>query len=274
MPPPLPISVPIIASNEARNLPRLLASVQGWVAEIVVVLNNTTDNSAEIARSYGARVETSAWLGYRDTKNHSLGLVTQPWVLALDADEEVSTALKADILNFFSSGQSEYFTGARFPRKVWFLGRWITHGDWYPDLSLRLFKHSAGKWAGSAEHDSIQLEGPVTRLKGDLYHFSNPTISSHVQKMVVFSDYFLKRQLDAGKKASILQIICRPAWRFLRAYIIRAGFLDGFPGLYIAFSTAFSTFIRYTRLYEHLNTREAPTATVHRPPTRPNSDSK
>jgi glycosyltransferase involved in cell wall biosynthesis len=253
MPAPLPISVPIIASNEARNLPRLLASVHGWVAEIVVVLNNTTDNSAEIARSYGARVETSSWLGYRDTKNLALGFVTQPWVLALDADEEVSPALKANILNFFGSTQADSFAGARFPRKVWFLGRWITHGDWYPDLSLRLFKHSAGKWAGSAEHDSIQLEGPVTRLEGDLYHFSNPTISSHVQKMVVFSDYFLKRQLEAGKnEASLLQIISRPAWRFFRAYILRAGFLDGFPGLYIAFSTAFSTFIRYCRLYEHV----------------------
>ena len=246
----LPISVPIIACNEARNLPRVLGSVHEWVSEIVVVLNNTSDDSEVIARGFGARIEHHAWLGYRDTKNAALGFVTQPWVLALDADEEVSPALREEIFTFFR-GDDSRFAGASFPRKVFFLGRWIMHGDWYPDRSLRLFRHDAARWAGSPEHDKVDIKGEVKKLSADLYHFSNPTISSHVGKINTFADYFLQRQIKDGKRWSGWQTVSRPVWRFFRAYILRRGFMDGFPGFYIAYATAFATFIRYSRLYEY-----------------------
>jgi glycosyltransferase involved in cell wall biosynthesis len=248
---PLPISVPIIASNEAARLPRVLASVAGWVSEIVVVLNNSTDESEAIARSFGARIERSAWLGYRDTKNIALGCVSQPWVLALDSDEEVSPALRAAIAEFFRRGDDQRFVGARFPRKVWFLGRWITHGDWYPDLSLRLFRREGTRWGGSPEHDKIELAGPVARLEGDLYHFSFPSITSFVGKINVFADYFLRRQIDAKKKFSAPNAAFRAFWRFFRCYIVRGGFLDGFPGFFIAAGVGFGALVRYSRLFEH-----------------------
>lgn len=246
----LPISVPIVARNEANNLPRVLGSVQGWVSEIVVVLNNSTDDSETIARRFGARIEHHVWLGYRDTKNAALTFVTQPWVLALDADEEVSPALREEIFGFFQHDAAR-FAGASFPRKVFFLGRWITHGDWYPDRSLRLFRHDSARWGGSPEHDKVEITGPVKQLSADLYHFSNPNISSHVGKINVFADYFLQRQIERGKRWSAWETVTRPAWRFFRAYIVRRGFLDGFPGFYIACATAFAAFIRYSRLYEY-----------------------
>ena len=142
----LPISVVIVARNEARNLPRCLESVQGWVAEIVVVLNDTTDDSEVVAERHGAVVFETEWRGFRDTKNWALAHASQPWALALDADEEVSPALQADLKAFFSRGDQERFVGARFPRKVWFIDRWITHGDWYPDLSLRLLRRDRTRW--------------------------------------------------------------------------------------------------------------------------------
>jgi glycosyltransferase involved in cell wall biosynthesis len=135
---PLPISVVIVARNEAQTLPRCLASVQGWVAEILVVLNHTTDDSATVAARLGATVLQTEWRGFRDTKNWALDRAAQPWALCLDADEEVSPALQVAITAFFARGDRDAFAGARFPRKVWFIDRWITHGDWYPDLSLRL----------------------------------------------------------------------------------------------------------------------------------------
>ena len=248
---PLPVSVCIVACNEAANLPRLLRSVVGWVSEIVVVLNNTTDESEAIARSFGARVEHHAWLGYRDTKNAALGFVKQPWVLALDSDEEVSRALQAQIVQFFQNGEDACFDGVRFPRKTWFLGRWIKHGDWYPDRQLRLFLHDSAHWGGSPEHDKIELSGKCHELTAELHHFSNPTIASHVGKINVFSDYFLRRQLERGSAWSVTAAVTRPVWRFLRAYFLRLGFLDGFPGLFIAASTAYAAFVRYSRLYEH-----------------------
>jgi len=100
---PLPLSVAIIAKNEAQNLPRCLASVQGWVGEMVVVLNDTTDESEALAREAGAHVHHRPWLNYRDNKNAALDLTTQPWVLAIDADEEVSPALRASIVRRYGS---------------------------------------------------------------------------------------------------------------------------------------------------------------------------
>ncbi len=260
MKPPLPISVCIVASNEAVNLPRLLGSVAGWVSEIVVVLNNTTDASEAIALGYGARVERHEWLGYRDTKNAALGFVTQPWVLALDADEEVSEALRVEIGAFFENHLDQRYAGVRFPRRSWFLGSWIRHGDWYPDRQLRLFRQDSARWSGSPEHDKIELKGDCHEMKADMYHFSNPTIASHVGKINVFSDYFLKRQLERNARWSVAGAVFRSVWRFVRAYVFRLGFLDGFPGLFIAASTAYATFVRYSRLYEHLHNCPAPSA--------------
>ena len=253
----LPIAVSMIARNEASNLPRSLGSVAGWVQEIVVVVNDCTDGTEDVARGYGARVVQHSWEGYRDQKRFALAQVTAPWVLALDADEEVSEALKADIFRFFQ-GEHERCDGAMFPRKVWFLGRWITHGDWYPDWSLRLFRQGKGSWSGSPEHDKILLVGKAARLNGDLLHYSNPTLNSHVEKITVFGDYFLQRQIEKGRKWSLLESLIRPWWRFFRAYVLRMGFLDGFPGYYIAKATAFAAFVRYSRLYEHNVTSSKP----------------
>lgn len=251
------LSVVIVAKNEAHNLPRCLASVQGWVAEIVVALNDTTDNSAEIARAHGARVHALPWQGFRDTKNAALNLATHNWVLALDADEEVSSPLRTDLTVFFHRPDRENFAGARFPRKVWFIDRWITHGDWYPDYSLRLFRRDRARWGGDEfVHEKVVITGPVATLQWDLHHYSFPTLSSHVAKINPFAELFVQQQRARGKTFSIGAAIFRPAWRFFRAYVLRAGFLDGYPGFYIAWATAFGAFVRYSRLYEEENRRE------------------
>lgn len=246
----LPIAVSMTARNEARNLPRSLGSVRDWVQEIVVVVNDCTDGTEDVAHSFGARVIEHPWQGYRDQKRFALSQVTSPWVLALDADEEVSDELCKQIRRFFQRDH-EHYAGAMFPRKVWFMGRWIIHGDWYPDWSLRLFRNGCGQWEGSPEHDKIVLQGEFCRLRADLHHYSNPTLVSHVDKIGVFSDYFLQQQIARGRRWSVLETIFRPWWRFFRAYILRRGFLDGYPGYYIAKATAFATLVRYSRLYEH-----------------------
>lgn len=248
---PLPISVSIIARNEAHNLPRCLASVRGWVADIAIVINNCTDNTAGVAREHGAVVFETEWRGYRDTKNWALDRCTQPWALCLDADEEVSPALRAEIAAFFARGDDRKFHAARFPRKVWFIDRWITHGDWYPDHNTRLVNRAHCRWGGDPfVHEHMQVDGAVATLRGDLHHYSFPTLSSHVAKINPFADLFVKQQEAKGGRFSVAAAIFRPAWRFFRAYVLRAGFLDGFPGFYIAWATAFGAFVRYSRLYE------------------------
>jgi glycosyltransferase involved in cell wall biosynthesis len=225
--------------------------VQGWVSEIVVLLNDTTDDSAAIAGRHGARVVEAEWLGFRETKNSALAKATQPWVLSLDADEEVSSALRDEIIRFFSErGGSTRFAGADFPRKSWFLGRWITHGDWYPDRCLRLFRADAGRWGGDPAHTHVLVQGQVDHLHSDMHHYSYPTLPDQIWKMSRQSDDFLRYQSVVGRRWSLGHALFRPTWRFLRAYVLRCGFLDGYPGFYIAASTAFGTLLRYSRLYE------------------------
>lgn len=254
---PLPLSVVIVARNEAQTLPRCLASVQGWVAEIVVVLNATTDASATVAEKFGAVVSQAEWRGFRDTKNLALDRATQPWALCLDADEEVSPALRADLAAFFTRNDRDTFAGARFPRKVWFIDRWITHGDWYPDLSLRLIRRAQARWGGDEfVHEKMECAGPVATLRGDLHHYSFPTLASQIAKINPFADLFVRQHQARGTKFSLPAAVFRPSWRFFRAYFLKLGFLDGFPGFYIAWATAFGAFVRYSRLYEAENRRE------------------
>lgn len=253
----IPLSVVIVARNEAGNLPRCLASIQGWVAEIIVALNDTTDASESIARAAGAQVHHLPWQGYRDTKNAALALAAHNWVLSLDADEEVSAALREEIIALF--GDADQYSGARFPRKVWFIDRWITHGDWYPDHCLRLFRRDRARWGGDAfVHEKVECEGDVATLRADLHHYSFPTLSSHVAKINPFADLFLRQQQACGTRFSPAAAVCRPAWRFFRAYFLRRGFLDGFPGFYIAWATAFGALVRYSRLYEAEHHHEPP----------------
>jgi glycosyltransferase involved in cell wall biosynthesis len=260
-PPVLPLSVVIVARNEAQNLACCLASVRGWVAEIVVALNETTDTSAAVARRFGARVEQQPWCGYRDTKNAALALATHDWVLSLDADEEVSPALRDTIAGFFRRADHDHFAGARFPRKVWFIDRWITHGDWYPDYGVRLFDRRRARWAGDKfVHERIECDGPIATLPGDLHHFSFPTLAGHVAKITPFADLFVQQQQARGTRFSVGAAVFRPGWRFFRAYVLKRGFLDGYPGFYIATATAFGVFVRHSRLYEAENKSRPPIA--------------
>lgn len=248
----------MITRNEAANLGRCLDSVAGLAAETVVMDSGSTDGTRDIALAHGVRWVHQDWLGYRDQKQAALLLCTQPWVLALDADEEVSPEMRAEIVDFLKT-RAESHDGASFPRKVWFLGRWITHGDWYPDRKLRLVRRAVAKWGGSPEHDKLEVPGAVQTCRGDLHHFSFPSMARYVEKINIFAEEYLKRQLAAGQTWSLAETLFRPAWRFVRAYILRRGFMDGFPGLWIAWSTAYQTFVRHSRLYEHSH-RGAPPA--------------
>jgi glycosyltransferase involved in cell wall biosynthesis len=252
----LPISVCIISGAEVSRIGKCLESVAPWTSEIVVVLNSEVqDGTDAIAVSYGAKIHRHPWQGFREQKNLALSHATLPWVLALDADEDISAELRESIVRFFEDGSRQRYAGASFSRKVWFLGRWITHGDWYPDRVLRLFQREKGKWAGTAEHCAVEVQGARAILAGDLLHYTNPNISSYVDKINYFADLYLQRQLAEEARWSAPAAVFRASWRFVRAYFIRLGFLDGYPGFFIAASTAYSTLVRHSRLYEHLRSR-------------------
>lgn len=248
----LPVSLIIIARNEERNLPRCLDSAAPWVSEIIGVINDCTDKTREILESYGAKVYEHDWDGYTNQKKFALAQTTQPWILSLDADEQISPCLARSIQEFFEKDNEQY-NGAYWARKTWFLKKWIKHGDWYPDYVVRLFKKDKGHFSGGRVHEKIILDGTTKKLKGNLLHYSFENIGHMNNKLYGYGDAFLKDKVEKGEsKFSASGTILRALWRFLRCYFIRLGFLDGYPGFYISFNQAFYTLFRYTHLYEYI----------------------
>lgn len=246
----LPISVCIISGAEVHRIGQTLESVASWTSEIVVVLNEDVhDGTEEVAQRFGAKVFREPWKGFIGQKNSATEKSAGPWLLNLDADEIVSPELAAEICHVV--GQTDGPRAAyEFPRCTFYCGRWIRHGDWYPDRVLRLYRKEAAHWAGEEPHAHLEVRGRVGRLRSDLLHLSNESIARQIAKIAPYHSDFVKRRLAAGKSSGFFELAVRPPWRFLRAYFLRLGFLDGWPGFYIAALSAFSTLTRNAMVSE------------------------
>ena len=248
----LPISVCMVSSAEAHRIGKALESVVDWVHEIVVVLDDRTDDGTEqvIAR-HGGKVFREAWKGFIGQKNSAAEKCSQPWLLNLDADEVVSDPLREELRALFSNPDKLNAHAAyKFPRCTFYCGRWIRHGDWYPDRVLRLWRKAGARWAGVEPHAKLEVHGSIGRLRSDLLHASNESIARHVAKIIPYQEGFVRARLERGQSTGFFELGIRPLWRFVRAYFIRLGFLDGWPGLYIAGLNAFSTLTRYSLVKE------------------------
>ena len=247
---PLSISVCTISGPEAAKIGRALDSVAGWTLERIVVLNQEVqDGTEEIARAHGATVYREPWKGYIAQKNSAAAKARGDWLLDLDADEAVSPELKTEIQEALRDADAE-ITALNVPRLSWYCGRWIRHGDWYPDRQTRIWRRGNARWGGVDPHAILQVDGSVRKLNGNLHHYSRESINAHLLKLIPFSDEFVRQQGSDASDPGVLQMAARPFWRFFRAYILRLGFLDGWPGYYIAAHTAFSTLVRYAKLRE------------------------
>ena len=248
----LPVSVCMIAGNEAHRIRRALESVAGWTSEIIVVINQETNDGTDgIAAEFGAKVHREPWKGHIAQKNSAAAKAAQPWLLGLDADEEVSPGLRAEIRGLFSEPARLAASAAfNFPRCTFYCGRWIRHGDWYPDRKTRLWRRGEAAWGGMDPHDRLIVQGRVGRLRCDLHHFSNDSVNAHIQKIIPFTDVFVRQNPQARAGSQLAGLMIRPAWRFVRAYFVRLGFLDGWQGLFIAWLNAFSTASKYAKLRE------------------------
>jgi glycosyltransferase involved in cell wall biosynthesis len=246
----LPLSVCMIAGNEAHRIRRALASVSGWASEIILVLNEeVADGTDKIALEFGARIFREPWKGFVGQKNSAAEKCSQPWLLNLDADEVVTPELQKEIAALVTSSSSLH-AAYEFPRCTFYCARWIRHGDWYPDRVLRLWRRETGRWAGQEPHARLEINGTIGRLRSDLSHFSAETINHQIIKTMNYADDFARNCAREGKNVTFLDLLLRPVWRFWRAYLFRLGFLDGWQGFAIAWLTAFYTFLRYIRVRE------------------------
>lgn len=240
------LSVILITRNEAARLSECLASVT-FADEIVIVDHGSSDGTPALARALGARViETEDWPGFGPQKNRALAQARGDWVLSIDADERLTPELAESIRGALIQPQHDAY---EFNRRSRYCGQWIRHSGWYPDRVTRLFRRERGAFSNALVHESVQVEGRVGHLSGDLLHHSFDDFESVLDKVNRYSSLGAKSLAERGKQASFGKALRHGLWAFVRTYVIRCGFLDGRMGFALAVSNAEGTYYRYLKLW-------------------------
>jgi glycosyltransferase involved in cell wall biosynthesis len=288
---PVTLSVVLITYNEESNLARTLESVQPLVrdgaGEIIVVDSGSTDRTVEIAKSFGATVFVEAWKGYAAQKNSAIERATGDWILSLDADEEVDSALAREVSWLLSAAPTwqkhgipsgddpdskelrdrdleiglneENLTGFLIPRKNYFLGRWIKYGGFWPDSKLRLFRRGTGTFQeDQTVHETVKLTGIESAVQhGSLLHHSYPTLSDYIEHMNRYSSLGAEMLAAKGRaRFSTMSIVLRPWLTFFYNYFLRLGFLDGREGLLLHLYHAVYVSWKYAKAWESARARK------------------
>ncbi len=240
----LNLSAVIITLNVEQSIARCLQSVT-FANEIIVVDSGSTDKTCEIARTFGARVIHQDWLGYGAQKQYAVEQASHDWVLCLDADEWVSKDLSAAIQSELQKPQNQAY---RFPRCNRFLGRWLRHGEGYPDYNLRLYNRQSAAWTQDPVHEHVVTDVEVGRLDGDLMHESEEGLERYLQKQNRYTTLQAQVLFEQGRQASLSKLLFSPVIRFIKFYIIRSGWRDGVPGLIHISIGCINTFIKNAKL--------------------------
>jgi len=240
----MPISAVIITLNAASQLEGCLKSI-AFADEIVVVDSGSTDGTVELAARLGARVLQKGWLGFGAQKNFAVEAARNDWVLCVDADERVSESLREHILAELKAPRGLVYA---MPRRNRFLGRWLRHGEGYPDWSVRLFHRLHAHWRDDPVHEKVISSASVLKLAGDLLHDSAETLEKYLDKQNRYTSLQAQSLRAAGRRGSIAHLVLSPLLRFLKFYVLRLGFLDGVPGLVHVAIGCMNSFNKYAKL--------------------------
>lgn len=247
------LSVIIITKNEAELIGQCLESVK-WADEIIVVDSGSTDETVDICRRYTDKVVVTDWPGFGPQKNRALAMATGNWVLSIDADEQITPELAREIQSSIASTAHQVFT---LPRLSSFMGRYIRHGDWWPDQIARLFLRDQCKFSDDLVHERLIHPKPAGKLANLMLHQSTRSIEQLLAKTNSYTSSGAKRIHANGKKSSLPKAIAHGIWAFIRGYFFKRGFLDGKEGLIIAISVAEGSFYKYVKA-SYLGTKTAP----------------
>ena len=249
----LPLSVVLVVQDAAALLPACLASV-AFADDVVVVDSGSSDGTAECAVRHGARVVQRDWMGFGLQKQFAVGQARNDWVLCLDADERVSPELDRSIRAALEAPVSPVY---RMRRRNRFLGRWLKHGEGYPDWSTRLFDRKNAAWSDDPVHEKVLYAVTPGTLSGDLLHESAEDLAKYFQKQNRYSTIAAQQLFERGHRAGALQLILSPLVRFTKFYLLRLGFLDGVPGLVHTTVGCLASYMKYAKLIELNRTRAA-----------------
>jgi len=230
------LSIVIITKNEEKFIFDALKSAV-FADEVVILDSGSEDQTCNIAKKIGARVEQQAWLGFGAQKNKAVELADNDWVFVLDADERITPELRDEIISTLKNPQ---FDGYRIARLNNFFGKYIKTCGLYPDYSIRLFNKNKGKFNDVAVHESVQINGRVLSLKNHMIHLAYETIDEFKVKQKRYASL-------SHKKRNRLKALISPVWTFFKLYFIKLGFLDGWRGFTIAKLYAQYTFWKYIK---------------------------
>ncbi|TGL57367.1 glycosyltransferase family 2 protein [Leptospira ognonensis] len=247
------LSVAIITFNEEKNILDCIHSVESFADEIIILDSFSTDKTKELASSISkVKFFENPFYGHVEQKNLAISHCKNEWILSLDADERADNVLQTEIINFLSNSEDESTQGFQIARLTYHLGRWIRHSGWYPQRRYRLFKKQSAKWVGENPHDFIEITDSKfgKTMKGNILHYSFSDFSHQLTTINQFSSIVAFSRFSKGQRFSLIKSILKPLGKFVEIYVFKFGFLDGIPGLYIALSSSFSTFLKYAKIYE------------------------
>ena len=253
------ISACIISFNEEKKIEDCLKSLQPIADEIVIIDSNSTDKTLEIAKKYTDKIFLHDFQGYGRQKNLATDKAANNWIISLDCDERLSTELQASIKIIKSNLDDKAVYS--MARKTFYIYRWLNH-CWYPDRKIRLFNKSKTKWLDNDVHESVDTKKmQIVPISGDILHYSFDSLSDHLKTIDKFTQIGANDLLKKGKHISVISPVTHASWTFLKLYIIKRGFLDGFAGLTISVLSYMHVFIKYSRAYIlQKSQREDPTS--------------
>jgi len=240
------LSAVLITRNAARVLEPCLDSI-AFADEIVIVDSGSSDATLEIAARKGARVVSKEWLGFGRQKQFAVEQARNDWVLCVDADERVSPALARSIQAALAAPAAPVY---RMPRRNRFLGRWLAHGEGYPDWSPRLFNRLNARWSDDLVHEKVLFSVTPGTLGGDLMHDSFDDLAAYLERQNRYTTLAARQAFEQGRGASVLHLVLSPAVRFVKFYLVRLGFLDGLPGLVHISIGCMNSYLKYAKLIE------------------------
>lgn len=242
----LPLSAVLITLNCVGPLRATLESLR-FCEEIVAVDSGSTDGTLELLAEFGAKVLVEAWRGFGPQKQFAIDQSAHDWVLCIDSDEIVSEELRASIEVVLAKPAFQFY---EFPRCNRFLGRYLRHGEGYPDLSLRLFDRRQARWSDDIVHEKVITLGIVGRLQGDLLHHSEDNIEIYLTKQNRYTTLAAKALIEEGVQVPFAKLLFSPFFRFIKFYLLRGGWLDGTPGLIHILIGCFNSFAKYAKMIE------------------------
>ena len=252
----LPLSVAIITKNESKNLSDCLASVN-FADQIVVVDSGSTDNTVDIATSFGCVVFIEPWHGFGLQKQFALDKCINPWILLLDADERIPGETAA-VIEQIVTEEPAIIKGYRFPRRNYFKGRWIRHLGWWPDPVTRLFQKDCGRMSKALVHESVEISGSVKMLDVPIYHYTESSLSQILLKIDHYSTLGAEEAHQSGKRSSVYSASFRAFLVFLHNYLLKGGCLEGKQGLTLSITDSVNKFFKYAKLEELNNASKNP----------------